>query len=76
MAEFKHSYIVCSCKNVSLGEILYAINEKGAKSIEQLGELTDAGTACGCCRSEKDDFGNPKMKLYLEQILDKVVLND
>ena len=41
--------------------------------MEEIGKLTDAGTACGCCRCEQDDFGDPKMELYLEQILKKFV---
>ncbi|MBD3841020.1 MAG: (2Fe-2S)-binding protein [Campylobacterales bacterium] len=71
MAEFHFSHKVCTCKGVTLGEIIHAIKEKGAKTIEDLGDITDAGTACGCCRSAQDDFGDPKMELYLEQILNK-----
>jgi NAD(P)H-nitrite reductase large subunit len=73
MSNFPHSYEVCSCKKVTLGEIIYAIKEKGAITIEDIGNITDAGTACGCCKSSNDDFGNPKMKLYLEQIIKKFV---
>jgi NAD(P)H-nitrite reductase large subunit len=29
---FPHSFIVCDCKQVSLGEIIHAIKEKGAKT--------------------------------------------
>ena len=71
MADFEYSYKVCACKNVTLGEIVHAIKEKGAKSIKDIGEMTDAGTSCGCCKNSQDDFGDPKMKLYLEQILEK-----
>ena len=71
MANFQHSYNVCSCKNVTLGEIIHAIKEKGATTVESIGDITDAGTACGCCKSAKDDFGNPKMELYIDQILKK-----
>jgi len=71
MAEFHYSHKVCSCKNVTLGEIIHAIKEQGAKSIEDIGDMTDAGTACGCCKCEADDFGDPKMELYVEQILEK-----
>ena len=69
--KFPHSYEVCSCKHVSLGEIIYAIKEKGATSIEEIGNITDAGTSCGCCKSQEDDIGEEKMELYLTQILDK-----
>ena len=71
MADFKYSYKVCECRNVTLGEIVHAIKEQGAKTIKDIGELTEAGTSCGCCRKSEDDFGDPKMKLYLEQILEK-----
>jgi len=68
---FHHSYEVCKCKQVTLGEILYAIKEKGANSIEEIGKLTDAGTCCGCCVSDEKDFGEEKMELYLTTILNK-----
>ncbi|ADG93531.1 BFD domain protein (2Fe-2S)-binding domain protein [Arcobacter nitrofigilis DSM 7299] len=71
--KFSHSYEVCACKHVTLGEILYAIKEKNANTIEKIGELTDAGTCCGCCVSSEKDFGEEKMELYLTTILDKFV---
>ena len=71
MADFQYSYKVCKCYDVSLGEIVHAIKDKDAKTIEDIGNMTDAGTACGCCKSKEDDFGDPKMELYLEQILNK-----
>ena len=70
---FHYSYEVCKCKGVTLGEIIHAIKEQGAKTIEDIGKLTDAGTACGCCRSKDDDFGNPQLKLHLEDIVNKFV---
>lgn len=70
---FSHSYEVCTCKHVSLGEIVHAIKEQNAKSIEEIGKLTDAGTSCGCCKSPENDFGEEKMELYLTQILDKFI---
>jgi len=75
MADFPYSYEVCSCRKVTLGEIIHAIKEQGATTIEEIGKLTDAGTACGCCKCVEDDFGEPKMKLYLDQILNKFVHN-
>ena len=71
MADFQYSYEVCTCKHVSLGEIIHSIKEQNAKTVEEVGKLTDAGTACGCCRCKEDDFGTPKMKLYIEQIINK-----
>lgn len=68
---FPHSYIVCECKQVSLGEIIYAIKEKGAKTIDDIENMTDAGSSCGSCKSSKDDMGEQKMELYIEDILKK-----
>ncbi|MBL3519943.1 (2Fe-2S)-binding protein [Aliarcobacter lanthieri] len=70
---FPHSFIVCECKRVSLGEIIYAIKEKGAKTLEDIEDITDAGSSCGCCRSAADDIGEKKMELYLDEILNKFV---
>ena len=70
---FKKSYVVCTCKQVTLGEIIYAIKEQGATNIDDLEELTEAGSCCGCCRSQETDFGEEKMELYLSQILEKFV---
>jgi bacterioferritin-associated ferredoxin len=73
MANFHYSHQVCDCKKVTLGEIIHAIKEQGCKSFEEIEKATDAGGACGCCKSAKDDFGEPKMELYIEDILKKFV---
>ncbi len=69
--KFQHSFEVCKCKHVTLGETIYAIKEQGAKNLKDLGTFTDAGTSCQCCTSEKNDIGEEKMELYLEEILNK-----
>ena len=69
---FPHSYIVCNCKQVSLGEVIFAIKEKGAKTLDNLEDLTDAGSSCGCCKSNEDDIGEQKMELYLDEIIKKL----
>ncbi|OCL87005.1 BFD-like [2Fe-2S] binding domain protein [Aliarcobacter thereius] len=68
---FPHSFIVCDCKQVSLGEIVHAIKEKGTKTLEDIENLTDAGSSCGSCRCKEDDVGVEKMELYLVDILKK-----
>ncbi|WP_419769692.1 MAG: (2Fe-2S)-binding protein [Candidatus Marinarcus sp.] len=68
---FEHAYEVCSCRHVSLGEILYAIQEKNAKTLGDIQDLTDAGTQCRCCICEEGDFGKVKKELYCEEILNK-----
>ena len=71
--KFHHSYEVCKCKHVTLGEVIYTIQEKGAKDLESIGQLTDAGTSCKCCRSPEDDNHEEKMELYLTQIVNKFI---
>ena len=68
---FPHSFEVCSCKHVTLGEIIYAIKEKNAKTLEDLADLTDAGICCQSCKNKESDIGVEKMELYLEEILNK-----
>jgi NAD(P)H-nitrite reductase large subunit len=67
---FQHSFEVCTCKHVTLGELIFAIKEKGAKTLDDLKEITDAGSACGCCKSKEDDFTGTQ-ELYLTEVLDK-----
>lgn len=40
---------VCKCKNVSVDEVVTAVNN-GADTIEKVAEVTKAGTACGRCK--------------------------
>lgn len=68
---FPHSFEVCTCKHVTLGEIIYAIKEKGAKTLEDIGNITDAGTCCKSCKNSQSDIGVEKMGLYIETILNK-----
>lgn len=70
---FPNSYVVCNCKHVTLGEIIYAIKEKGAKTLEDIEELTDAGGSCGSCKNAQSDIGEEKLELYIEEILKKFV---
>jgi NAD(P)H-nitrite reductase large subunit len=70
--DFPHSYEVCKCKQVTLGEIIHAIKDKGAKTLQDIEDMTDAGSACGCCKSKEDDF-NDDMELYIDEILRKFV---
>ncbi len=68
---FEKSYVVCTCKQVTLGEILYVIEKQGATTLDALENFTEAGSGCGCCKSPEDDYGEEKMELYLTQILEK-----
>ncbi|SFQ96733.1 nitrate reductase [Poseidonocella sedimentorum] len=44
--------ILCSCFGVGVNTILRAIEEGAALTVEQVGEVLQAGTNCGSCRPE------------------------
>ena len=46
------SEIICDCCEVSREEIENAIREKGLKTVEEVGEVTNAGTGCGGCQEQ------------------------
>ncbi|MDX9962032.1 MAG: (2Fe-2S)-binding protein [Aliarcobacter sp.] len=69
--KFPHTFEVCTCRHVILAEIIYAIKEKNAKTLEDLANITDAGTCCKSCINPECDLGVEKMELYLEEILNK-----
>lgn len=54
------SEIICHCFEVSREEIEKAIRGKGLKTIEEVGENTNAGTGCGGCQEQ------------IQEILDKI----
>ncbi|MBE6228953.1 MAG: (2Fe-2S)-binding protein [Bacteroidales bacterium] len=41
--------IICECFLVSRGAIMDAIKEHKLKTVEDVGEYTNAGTGCGGC---------------------------
>ena len=63
----KEVYTVCECMDVSLGEIIEAI-KNGACDVEAIMEATDAGTACGKCRSKEDDPADERA-VHLDEIV-------
>lgn len=70
---FQHSFEVCNCKHVTLGEIIYAIKEQNAQTLDNIENITDAGSVCGCCVCPEKDFGleENKKELYVQEILNK-----
>ncbi len=46
---------VCICKNVTDTQVRAAI-EDGARSVQDVGRATRAGTCCGACHDEIDDL--------------------
>lgn len=46
------SEIICHCFDVSREDIEKAIHEQKLKTVEEVGEATNAGTGCGGCQEE------------------------
>lgn len=44
--------LVCTCMDVYKSTIVKAIKEKNLKTIEEVGEETEAGTVCGQCQDD------------------------
>jgi len=51
--------IICNCNEITRGEIIKAIRDKGLKTVDEVGEETTAGTVCGACQDD------------IQEILDK-----
>lgn len=65
--------IVCTCREVSLGEIIHAIKNRNANTIIDISKLTDAGVCCKSCISECNEIRlNIPIPLYLDSILNKI----
>lgn len=50
--------IICNCMQVYKSTIVKAIKEKGLKTVEEVGEETEAGTGCGGCQDDIQDILN------------------
>lgn len=48
--------IVCNCMQITKGEIIDAIKAGNLKSIDEIGEETEAGTVCGTCHDDIEDI--------------------
>lgn len=51
---------VCHCMGITKGEIVDAIKQHNLKTVEEVGEVTTAGTGCGGCQE------------VIQEILDEV----
>ena len=47
--------IICYCAEVTFKEIKEAIH-KGAENIDQIGDITEAGIACGVCIEQLEEI--------------------
>ena len=48
--------IICNCMEVTRGQIVKAIKEKGCKTFEDIQNETEAGTVCGACEDDIQDI--------------------
>ncbi len=51
-----HGEIICHCMNITDDEIRKAVHEKGVTNIDDMMELTGAGTVCGTCIPKIEDI--------------------
>ena len=66
--DIKNAKIICNCFNVSEEEIIKAIKEKGAKSLDDIREINYAGGGCARCV--------PNIKMLLDKYAkNETVLN-
>ncbi len=47
---------ICHCMGVTRGEIIEAIKSKNLKTVEEVGDATNAGTGCGGCQPDIEDI--------------------
>ena len=47
--------IICSCLDITKGDILAAIKEKNLTTVEEITDATEAGSACGACLDDIQD---------------------
>lgn len=50
--------LICTCNEIYKSVIVKAIQEKGLKTVEEVGEATTAGTVCGQCQDDIQDILN------------------
>ena len=50
--------IVCNCMQITKGEIIEAIKAGNISTIEEVGDITEAGTVCGTCQDDIEEIIN------------------
>ncbi|MFO7940382.1 MAG: (2Fe-2S)-binding protein [Bacteroidales bacterium] len=48
--------LICTCMEVYRETIVEAIKEKGLKTVDEVGEATEAGTVCGECQEDIEEL--------------------
>lgn len=47
---------ICHCNGIMKSEIVKAVKGKGLKTVEEVHEVTEAGTVCGSCIPDIEDI--------------------
>ena len=50
--------IICNCMQITKGEIVEAIKAGKLTTIDEVGDATEAGTACGSCHDDIEEILN------------------
>ncbi|PAT01248.1 (2Fe-2S)-binding protein [Candidatus Izimaplasma bacterium ZiA1] len=53
--------IICHCQEVTYGDIVEAI-QNGAKTVEEIGDKTEAGITCGGCIEDLEEILEEELK--------------
>ena len=48
--------IICNCMQITKGEIVEAIKAGNLTTIDEVGDATEAGTACGSCHDDIEEI--------------------
>lgn len=48
--------LICTCMEVYRETIVEAIKEMGLKTVDEVGEATEAGTVCGECQEDIEEL--------------------
>ena len=72
MLGFDESYEICNCKRVTIKDIIDAFENKGAKTLRDIQDITTAGTECRHCVFPEADFGRIKKKIYCKDVLNEL----
>jgi NAD(P)H-nitrite reductase large subunit len=48
--------IICHCMEITRGEIIDAIKNNSLKTVDEVGDATEAGTVCGSCQDDIEDI--------------------
>ncbi|MEL6945306.1 MAG: FAD-dependent oxidoreductase, partial [Bacteroidota bacterium] len=60
--DFPDSAVICSCENVSKGDILHAVTEEGCENLKAVSKLNKACTGCGGCKPMVKDLIEAALK--------------